>query len=91
MNHWSPFLRRKQESLVAISAQGSDEFPAVLKDPRILTRFVCHTFADLKKYHYYYWFVFPAFILPPTIQMSQPVQPIYDFLKSEEIIQKSKA
>ena len=71
----------------AMTCSGDDEFPAVLKDPRILTRFVCHTFADLKKYHYYYWFVFPAFILPPTIQMSQLVQPICDFLKSEEIIQ----
>ena len=72
----------------AMTCNGDDEFPAVLNDPRILTRFVCHTFADLKKYHYYYWFVFPAFILPPTIQMSQPVQPICDVLKSEEIIQK---
>lgn len=34
-----------------------------LNDPRNLSRFVVHLYADLKKYHYYYWFAFPAIVL----------------------------
>ena len=36
----------------------------VYQDPRILSPFVVHMYADLKKYHYYYWFAFPAIVLP---------------------------
>eukprot|EP00052_Salpingoeca_macrocollata_P008776 m.69263 g.69263 ORF g.69263 m.69263 type:complete len:668 (+) comp16768_c0_seq1:53-2056(+) len=33
---------------------------AALTTPSLLARFVLLTFADLKKYHYYYWFAFPV-------------------------------
>jgi len=40
-----------------------------LEQPSLLNNFLLFTFADLKKYHYYYWFAFPAFMEPKTISL----------------------
>ncbi|KAK2163569.1 hypothetical protein LSH36_77g03008 [Paralvinella palmiformis] len=35
-----------------------------IEDPSLLSKLLLLTFADLKKYHYYYWFAFPALCYP---------------------------
>ena len=39
---------------------------AVDKSTALLNRFLVITFADLKKYKYFYWFAFPAFVTKPA-------------------------
>ncbi|TEB20552.1 E1-like protein-activating [Coprinellus micaceus] len=47
-----------------------------------LTRFFLITFADLKKYKYFYWFGFPAFVSKPNWEITeagwQPVSTVLD-------------
>ncbi|XP_059481168.1 ubiquitin-like modifier-activating enzyme ATG7 [Neocloeon triangulifer] len=49
-----------------------------------LSKFVLISFADLKKYHFYYWF---AFIAPkgPTAQITKDLTPITDVFSGEQI------
>lgn len=42
---------------------------AALDDPVLLNKFLLLTFADLKKYRFYYWFCFPALSLPDGIEV----------------------
>ncbi|XP_030061608.1 ubiquitin-like modifier-activating enzyme ATG7 isoform X1 [Microcaecilia unicolor] len=45
-----------------------------LENPMLLNQFLLLTFADLKKYHFYYWFCYPALCLPEGLTMIQ--QPV---------------
>ncbi|KAJ3101700.1 Autophagy protein 7 [Phlyctochytrium planicorne] len=47
---------------------------AALQNPSLLTRYLLITFADLKKYKFYFWFAFPAFSLPELVSLSQGEQ-----------------
>ena len=42
------------------------------RDPSALTKFLVITFADLKKYKFFYWFTFPAFVSKPAWEISNP-------------------
>uniref|UniRef100_A0A6Q2XLE8 Ubiquitin-like modifier-activating enzyme ATG7 n=1 Tax=Esox lucius TaxID=8010 RepID=A0A6Q2XLE8_ESOLU len=42
---------------------------AALDDPSLLCRFLLLTYADLKKYHYFYWFCFPALCFSDGIKI----------------------
>ena len=52
---------------------------AALEDQAELNRFLLLTFADLKKYKFYYWFAFPA-LQPETDAACERCQPIGDVL-----------
>ncbi|KAG5645119.1 hypothetical protein DXG03_006933, partial [Asterophora parasitica] len=41
------------------------------RDTALLNRFLLITFADLKKYKYFYWFAFPAFVSKPAWEIAE--------------------
>ncbi|XP_069500022.1 ubiquitin-like modifier-activating enzyme ATG7 isoform X2 [Ambystoma mexicanum] len=47
---------------------------AALENPVLLNKFLLLTFADLKKYRFYYWFCYPALCLTESISLVQ--QPV---------------
>jgi ubiquitin-like modifier-activating enzyme ATG7 len=58
----------KAADKTAIFNQASEEiWDSIVrkKDTSLLNRFLLITYADLKKYKYYYWFAFPAFVSKP--------------------------
>lgn len=40
------------------------------RDASKLSQFLLITFSDLKKYQYYYWFAFPAFVAKPAWEIA---------------------
>lgn len=47
-----------------------------MTNPQILASFALITFADLKKYKFYYWFAFPALLPPIPFTLSVSPAPL---------------
>lgn len=51
---------------------------SIVEDMSQLNSFLLLTFADLKKYRFYYWFAFPALLPAQPIQLVSPARGIAD-------------
>ncbi|XP_015921791.1 ubiquitin-like modifier-activating enzyme ATG7 [Parasteatoda tepidariorum] len=59
---------------------------SALENPTNLQSLVCLTFAELKKYHFYYWIGFPALVYPRVTKCGE-IRGIYDYFSSEQVTQ----
>ncbi|XP_061186447.1 ubiquitin-like modifier-activating enzyme ATG7 [Saccostrea echinata] len=57
-----------------------------LEKPELLSRFILLTFADLKKYHYYYWFCFPCLSPPTEVTLNQEPGKIREKFTQEQVV-----
>ncbi|XP_072952894.1 ubiquitin-like modifier-activating enzyme atg7 [Typha angustifolia] len=62
----------------------------VEEDPALLLRFLLISYADLKRWAFYYWFAFPAFVLDPPATVVN-LRPASEALSSEEAASLSVA
>ncbi|XP_025070950.1 ubiquitin-like modifier-activating enzyme ATG7 isoform X10 [Alligator sinensis] len=62
-----------------------------LENPMLLNKFMLLTFADLKKYHFYYWFCYPALCFPDGIPVVQQPVPLGERFSPSQIQVLQKA
>ncbi|XP_071484783.1 ubiquitin-like modifier-activating enzyme ATG7 [Diadema antillarum] len=58
---------------------------AAIQDPSLLSPFLLLAFADLKKYHYSYWFAFPALITPEGVRHTRPPERLEKVMSGSKI------
>ncbi|KAH9934441.1 E1-like protein-activating [Epithele typhae] len=78
----------KNADKTALFAQTANEIwksITVDKSTAQLTRFLLITFADLKKYKYFYWFAFPAFVTKPAWEIDADWQAAEDVLGADTL------
>lgn len=80
------FLAEQADRLWKLMVDGE-----AVKDPSTLCSWVLLMHADLKKYLYYYWFAFPSFELPDSLEQTSNPKAIETELKPDlcEILLKS--
>ncbi|MCL4126215.1 UNVERIFIED_CONTAM: hypothetical protein GTU68_042362, partial [Idotea baltica] len=84
---------KKQDKTQLLQRVANNIWKAILsgeaeKNPQILSSFLSFIYADLKKYHYYYWFAFPAFLYPGYIELVSPIQTLEEKIKNGELLSR---
>ncbi|XP_077132958.1 ubiquitin-like modifier-activating enzyme ATG7 isoform X1 [Ranitomeya variabilis] len=64
---------------------------SALNNPVLLNKFLLLTFADLKKYHFYYWFCFPALCLSDGIELITPPVSIGEKFSKTQVLEFQKS
>uniref|UniRef100_A0A674EF79 Ubiquitin-like modifier-activating enzyme ATG7 n=1 Tax=Salmo trutta TaxID=8032 RepID=A0A674EF79_SALTR len=74
-------LLEQQATEIWDSIQSGD----ALKDPSLLCKFLLLTYADLKKYHFYYWFCFPALCFSEGIKILKEPATLEQVFSSKQV------
>ncbi|XP_014785656.1 ubiquitin-like modifier-activating enzyme ATG7 [Octopus bimaculoides] len=74
VNTIEAFKNFKQKEILQTAAEqifNDIKSGKAMENPNLLTQFIMLSFADLKKYHYYYWYAFPCISLPDNVLVNK--------------------